>query len=253
MKDLASIRHDARLNRSLSIYRQIEAILREQIVSGEYSNGDRLPTESELSSLYRVSRPTIRQALEGLEAEKLVRREQGRGTFVEAPGSVRLPERHAFSIEDLIDPTAPVAVSIQRSGTIRGRGLAHEMMELPHGAELFYFVRIYSLAGQPIGGAKVHVPMALGAKLRTKDLVSRNVPRMLAQRSGARLGAATLSIDAGLAEPRFAEMLRVRPGVPVICVRRTTYDHHGKAIEHSHMLFRPELCHLTARNAFRAK
>ncbi len=242
-----------RLNRSLSIYRQIEAILREQIVSGELVDGDRLPTEAELGALYQVSRPTIRQALNGLAKEKLVRREQGRGTFAKSPASVRQPERYAFSIADLIDPAAPVAVTIQRSGAIRGHSLAHEIMGLPRGAELFYFVRIYSLRGRPIGGAKVHVPMSLGATMRSKDLVARNVPEMLAQRCGARLGTSTLSIDAGVAEPRFAELLRAPTGAPVMCVRRTTYDRGGKAVEHSHMLFRPDLCHFTARHDFGAR
>ncbi len=248
----ASRRSVRRLNRSLSIYRQIEAILREQIVSGELGDGDRLPTEAELSALYQVSRPTIRQALKGLAKEKLVRREQGRGTFAKSPDSVRLPERHTISVANLIDPAPPVVVTIQRSGAIKGRSLAHEIMGLPRGAELFYFVRIYSLGGQPIGGAKVHVPMALGAKLRSKDLVARNIPLMLTQRCGARLGTSTLSIDAALAEPRFAELLRARAGVPVMCVRRTTCDRDGTVIEHSHMLFRPDLCHFIARHDFGA-
>lgn len=46
--------------------------LRSQIVSGELSNGDRLPSESELLAIYNVSRPTLREALRILEAEELI-------------------------------------------------------------------------------------------------------------------------------------------------------------------------------------
>ena len=52
-----------RLNRNFSLYHQIEAILLEQIVTGEFAPGTQLPTEKELCDLYHVSRPTVRQAL----------------------------------------------------------------------------------------------------------------------------------------------------------------------------------------------
>jgi GntR family transcriptional regulator len=239
-----------RLNRSLSISRQIEGILREQIVSGEYADGDRLPTEDELSALYRVSRPTVRQALDGLEGERLVRREQGRGTFVRSPGIGRAPQRRSISIDEFLEPPRSIKIEIQRTGTLRGRGIVHEKMELPEGFELFYFVRIYLLGSQAVGGGKVHVPMVLGAKLRRTDLVARNVHRMLAERCGVRLGSSVLSIDAALAEPRFAELLRARAGAPLISVRRTSYDCAGASFEHSHMVFRPDLCDLTCRRQF---
>ncbi len=241
-----------RLNRSLSIYRQIEAILREQIVSGEFASGDRLPTEAELSELYSVSRPTVRLALEGLEQEKLVRREQGRGSFVRKRAYTPTTKRHEISLEASIEPAAPVTIALQRSGTIRGYGIVHEMMKLPEGTEILYFVRIYSLGSQPIGGAKVHVPMELGNKLREKDYVARDVIQTLSMRCGIRSAVWTLSIDSALAEPRFAEMLRAATGTPLISMRRTTHDEAGAAIEHSQMLFRPDLCQISAKRAFRA-
>ena len=44
--------------------------------------GDRLGTEQELSDRYRLSRVTVRQALELLEGEGYVSRKRARGTFV---------------------------------------------------------------------------------------------------------------------------------------------------------------------------
>ena len=44
---------------------------------------DRLPTESELGQKFAVSKITVRQALKELADSGYVRREQGRGTFVE--------------------------------------------------------------------------------------------------------------------------------------------------------------------------
>src|SRR6516165_11916565 len=87
----------------LSMYRQIEAILRDQIVSGEFAEGDRMHTEAELSEIYGVSRPTVRQALQRLELEKLVYRERGRGTFVGSVPRVLPNVRYTLPIDDIAE------------------------------------------------------------------------------------------------------------------------------------------------------
>ncbi|MGB0722898.1 MAG: FadR/GntR family transcriptional regulator [Gammaproteobacteria bacterium] len=64
--------------------RQIADQLRQAIIEGQLKAGDRLPTEEELSRRYGVSRPTIREALKRLAAQKLVRSRRGPsgGTFI---------------------------------------------------------------------------------------------------------------------------------------------------------------------------
>ena len=56
--------------------------LRERISSGDYASGSRLPGEHELSALFSVSRPVVRDALGRLRDEGLVYSRQGAGTFV---------------------------------------------------------------------------------------------------------------------------------------------------------------------------
>ena len=61
------------------------ARIREMIVAGEVSGDGRLPTERELSEGLKVSRRSVRRALEALEAEGLIWRRQGKGTFIGQP------------------------------------------------------------------------------------------------------------------------------------------------------------------------
>jgi hypothetical protein len=65
-----------------SSYMKIYDTLKEQIGQGELPVGMRLPTEPILSQQFGVSISTLRRAMVRLEMEKYVRREQGRGTFV---------------------------------------------------------------------------------------------------------------------------------------------------------------------------
>ena len=70
--------------------------IRRQIVSGQVGEGEPLPNEADLMSLFGVSRPTIREALRVLEADGLVEVKRG----VHGGPRVRLPDasvtaRHA--------------------------------------------------------------------------------------------------------------------------------------------------------------
>ena len=65
--------------------------MRERILSGEWPSGLRLQPERDLCVELGISRITIRHALRILEEEGLVTRQQGRGTFVNAHPSRRIP------------------------------------------------------------------------------------------------------------------------------------------------------------------
>ncbi len=65
---------------------RITAQLRQAILDGRYVHGEKLPAERQLASALGASRATIRTALSRLEAERLVTRRLGAGTFVNFRG-----------------------------------------------------------------------------------------------------------------------------------------------------------------------
>jgi DNA-binding GntR family transcriptional regulator len=68
-----------------SLYEKTIAFVLQFVDEHKLNAGDQLPTESQLSSLAGVSLVTVRRALSELSAQGVVRREQGRGTFVARP------------------------------------------------------------------------------------------------------------------------------------------------------------------------
>jgi GntR family transcriptional regulator of arabinose operon len=66
----------------ISLHVQLHDQLRQLILSGRWESGSRVPSETELASQLRVSRSTIRLALQRAEVEGLIERTAGRGTFV---------------------------------------------------------------------------------------------------------------------------------------------------------------------------
>lgn len=61
---------------------QAYAYLFHQITTGAYAQGDPLPSENELTALFGISRPVVRQALERLREDGLIESRRGAGSFV---------------------------------------------------------------------------------------------------------------------------------------------------------------------------
>lgn len=73
---------------SLPRYAQIKTYIRNQIESGQWKVGERIPSENQLSDDFVVSRMTARRAVQELADEKLLQRAPGLGTFVAEPQAV---------------------------------------------------------------------------------------------------------------------------------------------------------------------
>lgn len=100
-----------------TVYRQ----LREQIISGVYQAGDRLP-EVSLSTSLAVSRTPVREALRRLESDGLV---QGSGRGVAVAGLSTPDLQHAYAVRGALEAlTAELAAERQRAGRLAPAALA---------------------------------------------------------------------------------------------------------------------------------
>ncbi len=74
--------------RNVQVYAVIVETIKEQITSGKWSVGDRLPTIAQLATEFQVGPGSIREAARVLASEGILRIEHGRGIFVEAQPSL---------------------------------------------------------------------------------------------------------------------------------------------------------------------
>jgi DNA-binding GntR family transcriptional regulator len=140
-----------------TVYRQ----LREQIVSGVYRAGERLP-EVSLSTALAVSRTPVREALRRLESDGLVQG-SGRGVAVTAMSTPEL--QHAYAVRGALEAlTAELAAERQRTGRLAPAALADLVSQADHLEEITaggdleqaadlnrrFHLGIAGLAGNPI-------------------------------------------------------------------------------------------------------
>ena len=76
------------------IHRKISDFYREAILSGKFGKAQRLPSEAQLVEQFGTSRPTVARAMRDLQAEGLIERRAGSGSYVRsmaaAPASKQL-------------------------------------------------------------------------------------------------------------------------------------------------------------------
>lgn len=84
--------------------------LEELLLKGQFLAGEKLPSERELAERFAVSRPSLREAIQKLEAKGLVYRKQGGGTYVQEKLSplmtdplLNLISQHSESQFDLLE------------------------------------------------------------------------------------------------------------------------------------------------------
>ncbi len=96
------------------LYRQLHEQLRSAILAGRMVRGERIPPTRELAQSIGLNRATVTAAFDVLESEGLIRREVGRGSFVEGP-----PEENGRFDWAALTPTieAPVAATISFSAS----------------------------------------------------------------------------------------------------------------------------------------
>jgi GntR family transcriptional regulator len=219
------------------LFRQVHDVLAERITKGRWVPGATLPNELDLAREMGVSAGTLRKALDILEAERLVSRRQGRGTFVNDQASGDL----AFRFHN-----ARAANGAPACGTLRqveiSTGPAEERersrLRLAPSESVFRIERLRLLDGSPCMLERSCVPEALFAGLTERAKPPYQIGE-IAARYGMALGRAEERVSAINAHGTVAQRLEIPEGTAILQLDRVAYSIEGVAVE-----WRLAHCHL---------
>lgn len=224
----------------MPFYHQIGTILRERIHNGEFLPGERVPSEDELCQAFSVSRATVRQALAGLELEGLIRREPGRGSFVQPPAVGLAEVKMTCLLEDLIALGIPGETRVSEVEAMPAPRAVAEALGISAGEKVFGFLRVAVVKGHPFAASRIFLPLGLGQRLEKADLGIPHLLHTLEKKCGVMPARADQAMEAILADVRQANLLDVAAGSALLSVSRTTFDQRERAIEHSVTLYRSD-------------
>lgn len=221
-------------------YHQIYLVLRQRISDGALQPGSSFPSEHALTREFGVSRITVRKALERLEREGAIRRQRGRGTFVNARDvDTMVSASLSGSIENLIAMGLQTQVEVISLDYVPASLAVAARLELAPGATVQRAVRVRSHEGRPFSYLATHVPAAIGRTYTAEDM--RGTPLiLLLERAGVDIVSGEQTITARLAEPEVARLLGVEPGAALLSITRLLRDRSGRCVELVSGQYRPD-------------
>jgi GntR family transcriptional regulator len=205
----------------MALYLQVRDALAERIANGSWKPGTPIPNEGHLGRELGVSAGTVRKALELMEAQRLITRRQGRGTFVSDQTSneqvARFCNIHGPDGARLTGRVVSVEVS---EGTANEQERPH--LRLADGDAVYRIRRIWRHGSQNFMLANLTVPATLFPGLAANKEAAGSI-NGLAQAYGILLGKQQIRVSLGLLPASVAETFGVATGTPALHIHRVVF------------------------------
>jgi len=215
-------------------YQKLAEMIEGRIDSGEFAPGQRIPSEGELCDEYRVSRITVRQALGALARRGLVKREQGRGTYVQ-PRRLRRDIRRIYSFTaDMLALGLSPSSEVLEFAEAEADEEAAEALELRGERNRVTVVRRLRLAnGAPLLLETTQVPAGICPRLAERPLSGGSLYQTFQETYGLAPRTATETYESIILPAPTARLLRCpKPrNQPGLAIRRVARLGDGRPLE----------------------
>jgi len=222
----------------IPLYHQLKTLLLEQIRAGEMKPNDRLPAEDELAATHGVSKATVRQALNELAIAGVLRREQGRGTFVAEPKLAQGPREMTSFTDEMrsrgLHPTSKVLMQ----DVIKAEADVAEKLRIAEGSQVMRLKRLRLADGEPMGIQTAYLSLALAPQLAQEDFTDSSLYEVLDRKYGLWPARAQETYVAALLERGDAKLLKVAAATPALSAERVSYLTSGQPLELTYSIMR---------------
>jgi len=208
-------------------YKKIQATIVKRIEGGQLRPGDAVDSERELAKIHQVSLMTARHALTALEREGLVHRRRGAGTFV-APPKIHFNKLTSFT-EQMVSRSLTACSKVLSFSVVDNEQEVAARLALSTHARLLKVERLRMAADEPYAVETCYLPADQFAGL-TRNLVARGSLFSILEGSyGIQIAYADEEMDATVAAPATANLLKVARDAPLLRIRQVIYSTKGKA------------------------
>jgi GntR family transcriptional regulator len=222
----------------IPLYHQLKEIFIEMIETGEWKPGEIIPNEMELCQQYQISRGPVRQALDHLVRQGLLKRKQGRGTEV-LPPKIESEVRDFSSFTSLIRKRGmQPSVHLLEFSIVPAQGSIIRSLDL-HPEDPAYKIRRLRLADdEPLILETVYLPQAICSRLAENDIRYRSLYQILIDDYSLNPERARQFFEPTVADEYEARKLGIAAAAPVLLIENVTYTRDDIPIVFSKAIMR---------------
>ena len=232
MSQLASTYQRSRI----PLYVQLANALRRRIEDGQWEPSQKISTLEELEKEFQVARVTVRQAVDLLQKEGLVHRQQGRGTFV----AERIRDKRWLKLET----TWPALIATIKDNVPRMIPVKNPPAQPRLGeddgrpAPDYLFLRSLQFRqSEPFAVVSLHLARHI-YELAPDAFQTRTALPILASFSDLKIAKAHQTLVIGSADTEVADLLKIALNAPTAECHCVVVDAKGIAIYVAEIIYR---------------
>jgi GntR family transcriptional regulator len=214
------------------LYKRVKMLLTESLAAGEWKPSQAIPSEARLAQQFDVSIGTVRKAIDELVAEKILIRQQGRGTFVAAHSQDRFLY-HFFHIVGVDGVKRFPTTELLSFSKERGDAEMAQRLNLPRNSRVIRICNLLRVEGEPVEVDEIYISAAAFPDL-TREVFERRpgtIYQLYQDRYGINVIHTTEHLRAGAASADDAALLALAEGAPVLEIERTAFTYSDTPIE----------------------
>ncbi|MBN9460709.1 MAG: histidine utilization repressor [Burkholderiales bacterium] len=204
------------------LYERVKQYIVDRIMSGEWPQGHRVPTEQELVGMLGISRMTVHRALRELMNEGMVRRRPGAGTFVHN----ERPRLDLVQVRDIAEEIAlrghAHASEVHLLRREKADHVASEALGIPLRAPFFHSLIVHLENQWPVQLEERYVNPAAAPAYLEQDF-TRSTTYAYLMTTGP-LDRVEHVVEAIRPSPRTCELLKISPEEPCLVLHRRTWS-----------------------------
>lgn len=216
-------------NSDIPIYKQIAAIINEEIKQGLIKPGEKLMPELELAKTFSVSRMTVRMAIDEMIKQRTLTRKRGYGTCILEKPTQRVLRPNVVNgfYEDFSSQGKKLLSFVLEREVMIAPPEVAEVMHLPSGSRVCKITRVRSVDRVPIVYDESYLVHSLWKYIKDVDFSDCSLFKVIEKKAGIIPKEAELTFRACTANSLLAKHLGLTAGDPLLFVRMMNYSGDG--------------------------
>ncbi|PWJ89013.1 GntR family transcriptional regulator [Oceanotoga teriensis] len=230
------------------LYYQLQQIIVTAIKNKYFLEGDILPTEIELSEMFKISRPTVRQALKNLVEKGYLYRIKGKGTFVTKPKVTQEYTRfiESYNSSMLKNGLIPKTIVLDKK-VLKADNIISKKLQIKEGEEVIKLKRVRYAnhlkeeevifdTNKPILVTTVYTPKKIFPELLNYDFEVFSFYEVL-EKNNLKVKKVIRELEAKNIDKENAEILEINENDAVTVISSIGYLEDGQPIEFSTSIY----------------